>query len=201
VGRKSDATLLLNKRSNDRRVSAKMPQNLRAAPVRFGEIEDAVTEEFTQAHHQDSRNIQQQLSKLKLSFENQAVPVFAIRPVVIWSKFSSYWDTSRTNDGAALGLQRTIPQRGERSDRPATGPAGIFIDTIALADISVLIRNFDDCYGGFRMNPRGIVRAQPSVVAANAGSLNRSLASWPRHGRLPEKSKRSTLPAEARPAE
>ena len=53
---------------------------------------------------------------------------------------SSRWRVIGANDRAVFGLQTAFPQRGESSDRAGTGPAGIFVDSTALADISVLIR-------------------------------------------------------------
>jgi site-specific recombinase XerD len=100
VGRKSDATLLLNKRRNDRRVGAKMPENLRAAPVKFGEIADYITEEFTQAHHQDSRNIQQRLKKLKVSFGDHAAD--SIKPEEI-----DRWLSKNTKTAATANRYRS----------------------------------------------------------------------------------------------
>jgi integrase len=100
VGRKSDAIDLLNKRRNDRRVGAKMPENLRAAPVRFGEIADYITEEFTQAHHQDSRNIQQRLRKLKVSFRDHAAD--SIKPEEI-----DRWLSKNTKTAATANRYRS----------------------------------------------------------------------------------------------
>src|SRR5690349_19443064 len=72
VGRKSDAEALLNKRRNERRVGKKMPENIRTAPIKFAKLADYITEEYSQAHHSDSRNVKQRLEKLKEHFGDRA---------------------------------------------------------------------------------------------------------------------------------
>jgi hypothetical protein len=47
------------------------------------------------------------------SFGRFADKAHAIKPVANWSRFSSYWRTSRCKQRRGLGLQTAPPQRGE----------------------------------------------------------------------------------------
>jgi site-specific recombinase XerD len=100
VGRKSDATDLLNKRRNERRVGVKMPENLRAAPIRFSEIADFITEGYTQAHHEDSRNIKQRMGKLKAFFGERSAE--SVKPEEI-----DRWLSQNTKTGSTANRYRS----------------------------------------------------------------------------------------------
>ncbi len=100
VGSKSNAIKLLNKRRNDRRVGVKMPENIRAAPIRFGEIADYITGEFTQAHHEDTRNIKQRLGKLTEYFGEHAAE--SIKPEEI-----DRWLTRNTSTAGTANRYRS----------------------------------------------------------------------------------------------
>jgi len=100
VGRKGDAKDLLNKRRNERRVGIKMPENLRTVPIRFGEIADHITEEFTQEHHEDSRNIKQRLGKLKAFFGERSAE--SIKPEEI-----DRWLGQNTKTGSTANRYRS----------------------------------------------------------------------------------------------
>ena len=54
------------------RVGKKMPENIRTAPIKFEKLADYITEEYSQAHHADSRNVKQRLEKLKEHFGARA---------------------------------------------------------------------------------------------------------------------------------
>ncbi len=100
IGRKSDALAFLNKRRNERRVGVKMPENLRTAPIKFSEIADYITDEFTQAHHEDSRNIKQRLSKLTATFGERSAE--SIRPEEI-----DRWLSQNTKTGSTANRYRS----------------------------------------------------------------------------------------------
>ena len=100
MGRKSDAVSLLKKRRNERRVGFKMPENIRAAPIKFGEIADYITGEYTQAHHEDSRNIKQRLGKLKEFFGEHAAE--SIKPEEI-----DRWLTRNTSTAGTANRYRS----------------------------------------------------------------------------------------------
>ena len=54
AGRKSDAIDLFRKRTEERRVGLKLPENLRAVGVRFGALCDDIRV-FSEAHHRDQK--------------------------------------------------------------------------------------------------------------------------------------------------
>jgi len=119
VGRKSDAIDLLNKRRNDRRVGVKMPENIRAAPIKFGEIADYITEEYTQAHHEDSRNIRQRLGKLKVFFGERAAE--SIKPEEIDRWLSKNTKTAGTANRYRSGMSlvyREALRNGKVTNNP-----------------------------------------------------------------------------------
>ena len=99
VGRKSDAEALLNKRRNERRVGKKMPENVRTAPVKFTELADYITEEYSKAHHSDSRNVKQRLEKLKTHFGDCVAE--SIKPAEI-----DNWLSKNTKTGGTANRYR-----------------------------------------------------------------------------------------------
>ena len=93
VGRKSDAEALLNKRRNERRVGKKMPENIRTAPIKFEKLANYITEEYSNKHHSDSRNVKQRLEKLKAHFGDRAAE--SIKPAEI-----DKWLSKNTKTGS-----------------------------------------------------------------------------------------------------
>jgi site-specific recombinase XerD len=99
VGRKSDAEALLNKRRNDCRVGKKMPENIRTAPIKFDKLANYITEEYSKAHHSDSRNVKQRLDKLKEHFGARAAE--SIKPAEI-----DNWLSKNTKTGSTANRYR-----------------------------------------------------------------------------------------------
>jgi hypothetical protein len=99
VGRKSDAETLLNKRRNDRRLGKRMPENVRTAPIKFGALANYITEEYSKAHHSDSRNAKQRLEKLKAHFGERAAE--SIKPAEI-----DNWLSKNTKTGSTANRYR-----------------------------------------------------------------------------------------------
>ena len=56
AGRNSDAVDLFRKRTEERRVGLKLPENLRAVGVKFSALCDDI-QVFSEAHHRDQRNM------------------------------------------------------------------------------------------------------------------------------------------------
>jgi integrase len=104
VGRKSDAIDLLNKRRNERRVGVKMPENIRATPIKFGEIADYITEEYTHAHHEDSRNIKQRLGKLKGFFGERAAESIKPEEIDRWLSKNTHTPGTANRYRSAMSL-------------------------------------------------------------------------------------------------
>jgi hypothetical protein len=67
VGRRSDAIALYQRRKSEIRAGAKLPENLRAASVRFRVLAEEVVS-FSQKHHRDRRTIKSRLKKILPAF-------------------------------------------------------------------------------------------------------------------------------------
>jgi len=59
IGRRNNVVDLLNKRRNERRVGVKMPDDIRATPIKFGEVVGYVTSEYSESHLEVSHNVKQ----------------------------------------------------------------------------------------------------------------------------------------------
>jgi hypothetical protein len=119
VGRKSDAEALLNKRRNERRVGKKMPENIRPAPIKFDELANYITEEYSKAHHSDSRNVKQRLNKLNAHFGQRAAE--SIKPAEI-----DNWLTKNTKTGSTANRYRAAMslayREGIRNEKVKSNP-------------------------------------------------------------------------------
>lgn len=119
VGRKSDAESLLNKRRNERRVGKKMPDNIRTAPVKFAELANYITEDYSKTHHTDLRNVKQRLEKLKAYFGESAAE--SIKPAEI-----DNWLSKNTTTGSTANRYRAAMslayREGIRNSKVTTNP-------------------------------------------------------------------------------
>ncbi len=119
VGRRSDAEALLGKRRNERRTGKKMPENIRAAPIKFAELADYITDEYSKAHHSDSRNVKQRLEKLKAHFGDCAAE--SIKPAEI-----DHWLSKNTKTGSTANRYRAAMslayREGIRNGRATSNP-------------------------------------------------------------------------------
>jgi hypothetical protein len=71
-----------------------MPENIRIAPIKFNELANDITEEYSKTHHSDSRNVKQRLEKLKAHFG--ACAAESIKPTEIDNWLSRNTKTGST---------------------------------------------------------------------------------------------------------
>jgi len=70
VGRKSDALALYQKRKSEVRAGAKLPENMRRASIRFGQLAEDIRR-YSEKHHRDRGHIQSRLKRVLPDFENR----------------------------------------------------------------------------------------------------------------------------------
>jgi integrase len=100
AGRKGDAINLFRKRTEERRVGVKLPENLRAVGVRFGALCDDIVV-FSEAHHRDQRNIIGRLARVRPDFEERQAD--SIKPEDI-----DGWLTKNTKTPATSNRYRAL---------------------------------------------------------------------------------------------
>jgi site-specific recombinase XerD len=100
AGRKSDAIDLFRKRTEERRVGVKLPENLRAVGVKFGALCDDI-QVFSEAHHRDQRNILGRLTRIRPDFEERQAD--SIKPEDI-----DQWLTRNTKTPATSNRYRAL---------------------------------------------------------------------------------------------
>jgi integrase len=103
VGRKSDAIALLEKRRNERRTGAKMPENIRAAALKFNDLADAA-ETYSRAHHSDSKKYLERMAKIRDEFGERGAE--SIRPEDIdkWLKANTKTPATANRYRAVMSL-------------------------------------------------------------------------------------------------
>jgi integrase len=67
VGRKSDALALYQKRKNEIRMGAKLPENMRRASIRFGQLAEDIRR-YSEKHHRDRGHIESRLKQILPAF-------------------------------------------------------------------------------------------------------------------------------------
>lgn len=72
VGRKSDALALYQKRKNEIRMGAKLPENMRRASIRFGQLAEDI-QRYSEKHHRDQGHIESRLKRILPDFETRQV--------------------------------------------------------------------------------------------------------------------------------
>jgi len=100
AGRKSDAIDLFRKRTEERRVGVKLPENLRAVGLRFGALCDDILV-FSEAHHRDQRNIVGRMARIRPDFDERQAD--SIKPEDI-----EEWLTRSTNTPATSNRYRAL---------------------------------------------------------------------------------------------
>ena len=70
VGRKSDALALYQKRKNEIRMGAKLPENMRRASIRFGQLAEDIRS-YSEKHHRDRGHIESRLKRILPDFQNR----------------------------------------------------------------------------------------------------------------------------------
>jgi integrase len=68
VGRKSDALALYQKRKSEIRAGAKLPENMRRASIRFGQLAEDIRG-YSEKHHRDRGHIESRLKRILPDFE------------------------------------------------------------------------------------------------------------------------------------
>jgi len=100
VGRKSDAIDLFRKRTDERRIGKKLPENLRDSGLKFEVLCDDILT-YSKAHHKDQRNILGRLAILRPDFEKRAAE--SIKPEEI-----DQWLTKHTKTPATSNRYRAL---------------------------------------------------------------------------------------------
>lgn len=100
AGRKGDAIDLFRKRTEERRVGVKLPENLRAVGVRFGALCDDILV-FSEAHHRDQRNLTSRMARIRPDFEGRQAD--SIKPEDI-----DQWLTRNTKTPATSNRYRAL---------------------------------------------------------------------------------------------
>jgi site-specific recombinase XerD len=119
AGRKGDAIDLFRKRTEERRVGVKLPENLRAVGVRFGTLCDDILV-YSEAHHRDQRNITGRVAIIRPDFEGRQAD--SIKPEGI-----DQWLTRNTKTPATSNRYRAlfslIFREALRNGKVASNPA------------------------------------------------------------------------------
>jgi site-specific recombinase XerD len=119
AGRKSDAIALLNKRRNEIRIGAKLPDNRRSAGIKFSALASAI-ETFSESHHRDKRSVLTRLRKIRPDFDERTAE--SIKPEDI-----DVWLSANTNTPATSNRYRAlfslIFREALRNGKVASNPA------------------------------------------------------------------------------
>jgi site-specific recombinase XerD len=119
VGRKSDAITLLNKRRNEIRVGAKLPDNRRSAGIKFSALADAI-ETFSESHHRDKRSVLTRLRKIRPAFDERVAD--SIKPEEIDGWLSANTSTPATSN-RYRALFSLIFREALRNGKVSSNPA------------------------------------------------------------------------------
>jgi site-specific recombinase XerD len=119
AGRKSDAIALLNKRRNEIRVGAKMPDNRRSAGIKFSVLADAI-ETFSESHHRDKRSVLTRLRKIRPDFDERVAD--SIKPEDIDAWLSANTSTPATSN-RYRALFSLIFREALRNGKVSSNPA------------------------------------------------------------------------------
>jgi site-specific recombinase XerD len=119
VGRKSAAIDQFRKRTEERRVGRKLPENLRAVGLKFGALCDDILV-FSEAHHRDQRNILGRMTRIRPDFDERQAD--SIKPEDI-----DQWLTKNTKTPATSNRYRALfslifseaPRNGKVTSNPA----------------------------------------------------------------------------------
>jgi integrase len=100
VGRKSDALALYQKRKNEIRMGAKLPENMRRASIRFGQLAEDIRR-YSEKHHRDQGHIESRLTRILPDFETR--PADQIKPEEI-----DGWIARNTETAATANRYRAL---------------------------------------------------------------------------------------------
>jgi integrase len=100
VGRKSDALALYQKRKNEIRVGAKLPDNMRRASIRFESLADDIRR-YSEKHHRDRSHIESRLNLILPTFAHRQAD--QIKPAEI-----DAWIAENTETPATANRYRAL---------------------------------------------------------------------------------------------
>lgn len=83
VGRKSDALALYQKRKSEIRAGAKLPENMRRASIRFGQLVEDIRH-YSEKHHRDQGHIESRLKRILPDFENRLADQIKPEDIDAW---------------------------------------------------------------------------------------------------------------------
>jgi integrase len=83
VGRKSDAIALYQKRKSEIRAGAKLPENMRRASIRFGQLADDIRR-YSEKHHRDQSHITSRLKRILPDFANRLADQIKPEEIDAW---------------------------------------------------------------------------------------------------------------------
>jgi integrase len=119
AGRKSDAIALLNKRRNEIRVGAKLPDNQRSAGVKFSALADAI-ETFSESHHRDKRSVLTRLRKVRPAFDERVADSIKPEEIDAWLSANTRTPATSNRYRALFSLIfREALRNGKVSSNPA----------------------------------------------------------------------------------
>lgn len=119
AGRKSDAIALLNKRRNEIRVGAKLPDNQRSAGVKFSALADAI-ETFSESHHRDKRSVLTRLRKIRPDFDGRVADTIKPEDIDAWLSANTKTPATSNRYRALFSLiLREALRNGKVSSNPA----------------------------------------------------------------------------------
>lgn len=118
VGRRSDAIALLEKRRNERRAGAKMPENIRAAAVKFNDLADAA-ETYSKAHHADSKKYLERMAKLRAEFGERGAESIKPEEIDKWLRANTKTPATANRYRAVMSLAY---REGLRNGKVKTNP-------------------------------------------------------------------------------
>ena len=119
AGRKSDAIALLNKRRNEIRIGAKLPDNRRSDGVRFSALADAI-ETFSEAHHRDKRSVLTRLRKIRPDFDGRIANTIKPEEIDAWLSANTSTPATSNRYRALFSLVfREALRNGKVTSNPA----------------------------------------------------------------------------------
>jgi integrase len=119
VGRKGDAIALYQQRKSETRAGAKLPDNMRNTGVKFKDLSDAILT-YSAAHHRDTRNIKNRLSRVLPDFGERAAGKIKPQDIDEWLTANTKTPATSNRYRALFSLiYREALRNGKVSSNPA----------------------------------------------------------------------------------
>lgn len=119
VGRKSDALALYQKRKNDLRAGAKLPENMRLASIRFGQLAEDIRR-YSETHHRDRGTFESRLNRILPDFANRLVDQIKPADIDTWLANNTSTPATANRFRALFSL---IFREAMRNGRATSNPA------------------------------------------------------------------------------